>query len=319
MIEAKQLCKDYGPVCALRDASFSIGRNEVVGVLGPNGAGKTTLMKILTGYLHPTAGLAHVDGIDVVDAPLAVQAKIGYLPENAPIYPDLMVQEYLQLIAELREIPLEQRTALISEAVRRTGLEDYLVRPIGELSKGYRQRVGLAQAILHQPSVLVLDEPSSGLDPRQIVGIRTLIKDLARSATVLLSTHILSEVEVTCERVLIINEGKVCADAKIADLRTRSAAVTSVDGQAAEVQRALGQIAGVSSVIQTGRTDGFTTFRIAGGDADLCPTIYDVVKQRGWRLSELRADEQNLETVFRQVVEGQLVEQPAQAANGGQA
>ncbi|MBK6848899.1 MAG: ATP-binding cassette domain-containing protein [Proteobacteria bacterium] len=165
MIEAKSLSKSYEQVPALQEASFSIGAGEVVGLLGPNGAGKSTLMKILTGYLHPSGGSAVVDGIDVLADPLAVQSRIGYLPENAPVYPDMVVQEYLQFVADLRELGADQRGALIGEAVRRTGLESHLVRPIGELSKGYRQRVGLAQAIVHEPPVLILDEPTVGSRP----------------------------------------------------------------------------------------------------------------------------------------------------------
>lgn len=308
MIEAKALSKSYGPVQALKDASFTIQTGEVVGLLGPNGAGKTTLMKVLTGYLHPSGGTALIEGVDVVADPLAVQRTIGYLPENAPLYPDMIVQDYLMMMAELRELPEERRTAMISDAVHRTGLENYLIRPIGELSKGYRQRVGLAQAILHGPRVLILDEASSGLDPTQIVEIRQLIKRLARNATVLLSTHILSEVELSCQRVLIISEGEVRADAKLDDLRAANAALASVDGDVATVRLALEQIAGVSKVAEVSRRNGFTTFRVTGEGDQLCPTIYDVVRQRGWRLAELRPDEQTLESVFRSIVEGAAVE-----------
>ena len=311
MIEAKGISKEYGAVRALKDASFAIGKGEVVGLLGPNGAGKTTLMKILTGYLHPTAGTAKIGDIDVIDDPLAVQATIGYLPENAPVYPDMVVQQYLQLMAELREIPEERRLGLISQTVHRTGLEDYLVRPIGELSKGYRQRVGLAQAMLHAPSVLILDEPSSGLDPTQIAEIRRLIKELAQNATVLLSTHILSEVEVTCERVLIINDGELSADARLEDLQTRGAAVARIEGTAKEIETALNGLQGVTGVKRTGQANGFTSFRVTGGDEKLCPAIFDLVKQRGWRLSELRQDQETLESVFRDIVERKLV------SNGG--
>jgi len=308
MIDAKGLSKDYEAVRALKEATFRIGKGEVVGLLGPNGAGKTTLMKILTGYLHPTAGEAHIDGVAVIDNPLVVQSKIGYLPENAPVYPDMVVQEYLQLMAELREIPDERRPALISAAVRHTGLQDFLVRPIGTLSKGYRQRVGLAQAILHGPRVLILDEPSSGLDPTQIIEIRKLIKELAKDSTVLLSTHILTEVEVTCERVLIINEGSLCADARLEDLQRGHAAVARIEGPADQIRRALGQMPGVEDVsrMATEGSNGNVTFRVAGGESELCPAIFDLVKSNNWRLSELRPDHQTLESVFREIVEGKV-------------
>ena len=304
MIEAEGLSKSYGATRALYNARFSVDDNQVVGLLGPNGAGKTTLMKLLTGYLHPTEGSARIDGIDVVQDPTAVQARIGYLPENAPVYPEMLVQEYLKMMADLREVPAERQTDLISDAVRRTGLQEYLVRPIAQLSKGYRQRVGLAQAILHQPKVLILDEPTSGLDPTQIVEIRRLIKRLAKKATVLLSTHILSEVELTCERVLIITRGELRADAKLAELRASNAAIIAVDGPPNEVNAAVAAISGVTEVQQQGNGDGFTRFRVVGGDADLCPRIFDVVRERSWRLSELRQDTQDLETVFRRIAGG---------------
>jgi len=299
MIKASGLSKDYGATRALKQVSFSVAEHEVVGLLGPNGAGKTTLMKILTGFLQPSAGSATIGGIDVVTDPLRVQAMIGYLPENAPLYPDMLVQEYLVMMAELRELLPEDRPALLSEAVRATGLEKYLVRPIGELSKGYRQRVGLAQAILHRPRVLVLDEPTSGLDPNQIVEIRRLIRALARTSTVLLSTHILTEVELTCERVLIIKDGEVRTDARLDALQAADAAVVVVESSATDVEAALRAIAGVTSVT-AGPQHGpqLREYRVVGG-ADLCLAVHDVVRQRGWRIAELRADRRTLESVFR--------------------
>lgn len=303
MIEARELSKDYGATRALRNVSFKISPSEVVGLLGPNGAGKTTLMKILTGFMHPSTGEAQIDGIDVVENPLEVQQRIGYLPENAPLYPDMLVQDYLTMIARMREIPEDRQVPLISEAVHRTGLEDYLVRPIGQLSKGYRQRVGLAQAILHGPKVLILDEPTSGLDPNQIVEIRKLIKELAEQATVLISTHILSEVEVTCERVMIINEGEMRADAKLEELQVTNAAVLAVEGPAPEVKEALAAVEDVTDVTEDSAKNGFSTYRVTGGGEDLCPKLFDLVKDKGWRLAELRPDHQTLESIFRDIVE----------------
>ena len=312
MIEANGLSKNYGGIKALQSVSFTIGANEVVGLLGPNGAGKTTLMKLLTGFLHPSEGQARIDGLSVLDEPLAVQQRIGYLPENAPVYREMVVQEYLRLMAEMRQIPQSKQDELISDAVRATGLEKYLVRSIGQLSKGYRQRVGLAQAILHRPKVLILDEPTTGLDPSQIVEIRALIKELARDATVLLSTHILPEVELTCERVLIITEGEVRTDAKLDDLRTSSSAIAVIDGTPAEVEQALREIPDVNVVRGFGAklgddptvAAGFTRYRVSGEHDDLCPRIFDVVRKNDWRLAELRPDQQNLETIFRRVAEG---------------
>lgn len=310
MIEAKTLTKNYGTTRALRGVSFAIADNEVVGLLGPNGAGKTTLMKVLTGYLHPSAGRATIDGIDVLERPRSVQARIGYMPENAPLYQDMLVQEYLALIAELRGIAPSKRVGLIGDAVVRTGLRDYLVRPIGQLSKGYRQRVGLAQAILHEPQVLILDEPTSGLDPTQIVEIRKLIAELAQSATVLLSTHILSEVELTCERALIIADGELRADARLEELRAADSAIAAFE-ETIEVQQALAALPGVSAVERIAASElepgalpaGFVSYRVMGEGEQLCPQIHDLAREKGWRLAELRRHQRNLETVFRDVVE----------------
>jgi ABC-2 type transport system ATP-binding protein len=307
MIEVNEITKDYHTTRALKGVSFNIPEHEIVGLLGPNGAGKTTLMKVLTGYLQPSSGTAKIGGIDVVQDPLAVQRIIGYLPENAPLYPDMLVQEYLQMMAELRELPEEQRTPLIADAVRRTGLPDYLVRPIGQLSKGYRQRVGLAQAILHAPRVLILDEPTSGLDPNQIIEIRRLIRKLAKKTTVLLSTHILSEVELSCDRVLIIRDGELKTDARLDELRASGWAVVAVEKPEANTEEVLRGLSGVKEVSRHAEHDGFTVFQVRGeGDASaLCPAIYDLARQRGWRLGELRADHRSLEAVFRSAEGGQ--------------
>ncbi|MEZ4366587.1 MAG: ATP-binding cassette domain-containing protein [Kofleriaceae bacterium] len=212
-IQAKGIAKSYGHIKALAGVSFEVGKGEVIGLLGPNGAGKSTLMKILTGFIEPDEGHAAIHGIDVVAEPLAAQRRIGYLPESAPLYGEMLVQEYLEMMASLRGVEAGDRRARLGEAIRATGLTDRMVQPISTLSKGYRQRVGIAQAIIHRPDVLILDEPTSGLDPTQIAEIRDLIKRLAVDTTVLLSTHILSEVEMTCERVLVIMRGTLRADA----------------------------------------------------------------------------------------------------------
>jgi ABC-2 type transport system ATP-binding protein len=212
LVEARGLIKDYGRTQAVRDVSFTVSRGEVVGFLGPNGAGKSTTMKMLTGYLRPTAGKALVAGINVAEDPVAAQRLLGYLPESAPMYLDMMVIDFLHFIADLRGVTSDIKRGRIRAACERCGLMDVLGKDIGQLSKGYRQRVGLAQALLHDPDLLILDEPTSGLDPNQIVEIRALIKDLGRDKTVLLSTHILPEVQATCDRIIIINEGQVVAD-----------------------------------------------------------------------------------------------------------
>ena len=308
-IEATQLSKSYGSVQALNRVSFGVDKGEVIGLLGPNGAGKTTLMKILTGYLQPDEGTAAMRGIDVVADPLSVQRRIGYLPENAPVYGEMTVQEYLVMMAELRDIALDKRRSMLSDAVYATGLEDYLTRPIGNLSKGYRQRVGIAQAVLHRPELLILDEPTSGLDPTQIAEIRDLIKRLAQTATVMLSTHILSEVEMTCERVLVIMRGRLRADARLAELRAGNAAVIAIEKGATGVREALKAVAGVASVEQEPRDghapppDGFQRWRVTGDDDDLCPALFEALRRKTWKVAELRSDTRTLEAVFRELAQ----------------
>ena len=210
-IKVKNLSKQYGNVQAVKDVSFSVGDSEVLGFLGPNGAGKTTVMKILTGYHFPSGGSALVDGIAVDEYPLEVKKRIGYLPENVPLYGDLTVDEYLKFAAEAHSIPKQKRALVINESLEACALMPYRSRRIETLSKGYRQRTGLAQAILHDPPILILDEPTTGLDPNQIIEIRSLIKELGKRKTVILSTHILQEVEAICTQVLIINDGKIAA------------------------------------------------------------------------------------------------------------
>jgi ABC-2 type transport system ATP-binding protein len=302
MIDVADLSKSYGPIEALRGVTFSIAAGEIVGLLGPNGAGKTTAIKILTGYLQPDRGAAQVDGLDVLTHTREVQARIGYLPENAPLYPELSVQAYLMMMAELRRIPATERVARISEAVRAAGLTDILARPIGQLSKGFRQRVGLAQAILHRPKLLILDEPTIGLDPTQIVEVRGLIRRLAEHSTILFSTHILSEVEALCDRAIILMNGQVRSDARLSELEKTADAVLVLQGKTDGVERALRTLSGVRG-IELGRTpDGFPSYRILGmGDVDLCPTIYNLARKSDWPVRELRRDVRTLESVFGQL------------------
>ncbi|HSJ58591.1 MAG TPA: ATP-binding cassette domain-containing protein [Anaerolineae bacterium] len=304
MIDVQDVNKSYGPVQALNDGSFHVDAGEIIGLLGPNGAGKTTMMKILTGYLQPTSGTALVDGVDVVSHPLQVQERIGYLPENAPLYPELSVQRYLQMIADLRRIPEEEQRALLSSAIRATGLERHLTRPIGHLSKGYRQRVGLAQAILHRPRLLILDEPTIGLDPTQIVEVRHLIRRLAQQSTVLLSTHILSEVEAICDRVIILLNGEVRADARIGELARSADVVLQLAGDAAGAAAALRALDGVGHVEQMPGANGFTAYRVsaAPGAVDLRPAVYRLARDSAWPLVELRRDVRTLEAIFNDLV-----------------
>jgi ABC-2 type transport system ATP-binding protein len=304
MIDVTDLSKSYGQVQALSEVTFHIAAGEIVGLLGPNAAGKTTLMKILTGYLQPDEGTVYVNDLDVLTHTREVQAQIGYLPENAPLYPELSVQAYLQMIADLRQIPEEERLARFSETVYASGLTDYLVRPIGELSKGFRQRVGLAQAILHRPRLLILDEPTIGLDPTQVVEIRRLIRRLAQESTVLFSTHILSEVEALCDRVIILMNGEIRADARLSELAATSDAILVLQRPVVGVDGALSKLGGVSNVEQTPTPEGHPAYRIMGRDtsgADLLPAIYDLARQEDWPLRELRQDVRTLETVFNEL------------------
>ena len=316
-IETKGLSKSYGAVRALRDVSISVRKGEVIGLLGPNGAGKTTLMKILTGYLQPDEGEATVGGIDVVEDPIAVQARIGYLPENAPVYGEMAVQEYLDMMATLRGVSESQKRRLLSWAVYATGLKEYLTRSISKLSKGYRQRVGIAQAIVHQPELLILDEPTSGLDPNQIVEIRDLIRRLSEHSTVMLSTHILSEVEMTCERALIITRGQLREDSKISELQSANAAVVAIEESAVDVRDALSGIPGVDGVERKDSDGKFRRWRVTSSSEDaLCPAIFDVVRDKDWRIGELRSDARTLEAVFRELADRPGDELAARQAEG---
>jgi ABC-2 type transport system ATP-binding protein len=306
-IEVSKLSKSYGRIKALDGVTFTVGQGEVIGLLGPNGAGKTTLMKVLTGYLEPDDGVAKIHGHDIVDATIAAQRRIGYLPESAPLYGEMLVQEYLFMMAGLRGIAPDDRAARVADAVVATGLNDRVVQPIRTLSKGFRQRVGIAQAILHKPDVLILDEPTSGLDPAQIAEIRDLIKRLAEKSTVLLSTHILSEVENTCERVLVIMRGQLRADAQLAELRASNAALVAIESGATGVEAKLKAIEGVTAVEAVGETGDGGAYRrwriIASADTEVCPAVYEALRGTSWKVGELRPDPKTLERVFRDLAE----------------
>ncbi|MCA9537244.1 MAG: ATP-binding cassette domain-containing protein [Myxococcales bacterium] len=303
MIVVQNLEKRYGAIRAVSDVSFKVAKGEIVGLLGQNGAGKTTVMKVMTGFLEPTQGTVTVGGIDVRTDRLGVQRQIGYLPENAPLYPEMLVQEYLLMMAELRGLPPERRARAVADAVVATGLEARLVQPIGTLSKGFRQRVGLAQAILHKPEVLVLDEPTNGLDPVQIVEIRELIRRLARTTTVILSTHILSEIEAVCNRVVILIHGNLAADARLDELLASNVVKLTVDAAAKDVARALSKVEGVDEVRREGERDGKVTWRAicAQGSAP-APAIARVAAENGWTLYALAPEQPNLEQRFRDLM-----------------
>ncbi len=304
MIDVNHLSKAYGPIQALRDVSFHVAEGEIVGLLGPNGAGKTTFLKILTGYLQPDSGSVHIHNVDVLEHTREIQAQIGYLPETAPLYPELSVQAYLTMMAHLRQIPSEERLARLSEAIHAAGLREHLTRPIGELSKGFRQRVGLAQAILHKPKLLILDEPTVGLDPTQIVEIRHLIKRLAQHSTIIFSTHILSEVEALCDRAIILINGKVRADAHLSELAATTDAVLVLEETRPDVMPALRSLTLAHDVAEFKSADGFPAYRIFGtkdAGGNLSPSIYALAHTNAWPVRELRRDARTLETVFNEL------------------
>jgi ABC-2 type transport system ATP-binding protein len=303
MIDLQDLKKNYGEIEALRGISASIEPGEIVGLLGPNGAGKTTAMKILVGYLLPTFGTARIAGIDVTEDPLAVQQLIGYLPENAPVYGDMLVQEYLRFVADMRGLDVDTGRRRTLVAVEQCAIGEVLTRTIGHLSKGYRQRVGLAATILHDPEILVLDEPTAGLDPNQIVEIRELIRRMGQTKTVILSTHILPEVEASCSRAIILIDGMIRADGTLEELtRSRVQVVRVAPDDPAAARRLFEALPGVAGVEHGGGADRFHTYRLhLSGADDVGEAVYEAVRERGWTLRELRRDDKTLEQVFREV------------------
>lgn len=315
LIEAKALVKHYGPVQAVRELSFAVRRGEVVGFLGPNGAGKSTTMKILTGYLRPTSGSAHIAGYDVGQDSLEARRRLGYLPENAPLYDEMLVLDFLRFVCELRGVRGQVQRLRLREVVERCGLGSVLGKDIGALSKGFRQRVGLAQALVHDPDLLILDEPTSGLDPNQIVDIRALIRDLGRDKTVLLSTHILSEVRAVCSRALIIAGGKLVADDTPQALEQnggRSQIAVGLAGRegealrAAEVAEALAKLAGVQRVAagaaapESANAGGNFVLHCEAG-AEVRPALFALAVAQGWCVMELRVQRASLEETFQRL------------------
>ena len=300
MIHVDDVAKAYGSIEALRGISFDVHAGEIVGLLGPNGAGKSTAIKILTGFLHPDRGTVQVDGLDVFKDTRAVQSRVGYLSENTPLYPELSVQSYLKLMADLRGIPKTDQLALMSEAIFAANLKEYLTRPISKLSKGLRQRVGLAQAILHRPRILILDEPTIGLDPTQIVDVRQLIKRLAQDSTILFSSHILSEVEALCDRVIIIINGQVKADARLDDLNETNDIILVLREVSDSTHERLAALNGVQNIEHFESRDGYPAYRLTATE-DLAPIVYDIAREQDWPVREIRRDTVTLETVFNEL------------------
>ncbi len=313
MIEARELTKHYGSVTALKQATFEVRRGEVVGFLGPNGAGKTTTMKILTCFIAPSDGTASVNGADIFEDPIAVRRSIGYLPESTPLYTEMLTLEYLEFMANMRGFKGDAARTRMKRAVDQTSIADVLGKNIGELSKGYRQRVGLAQALLHEPPVLILDEPMSGLDPNQAGEIRELIREIGRERTVILSTHNLPEVTVTCGRVLIISKGVLVADDTPEELSARAgkphfiATVQQGTRSASDIHQVFANIEGVERVHEhsTPAAGELVVELTPEGKEDLRAAIFQAAVGANLLLLGLEQRGENLEDVFRQLTLGE--------------
>ena len=305
MIALEGVTKRYGPITAVDALSCEIDRGQVVGFLGPNGAGKTTTMRVLTGALQPDEGVVRFDGRDIGEDLTGARSRVGYLPETNALYPEMLVSEYLSYAAELRGMTGSRFRDALSDSVDRTGIGPVFTRPISELSKGFRQRVGLTAAILHEPEILVLDEPTEGLDPNQRVEIRKLITRLGEERTVILSTHVLAEVEATCTRLLIIHRGRLVADGGVRELLEEQRAGPSyvVEAEGEDVGPVLADLPGVLSH-ETEPVDGRTRVRlVAGGEEDLRPRIFRTAGEKGWTLWELHRERASLEDLFRRLTE----------------
>jgi ABC-2 type transport system ATP-binding protein len=315
MIEVENLTKRYGPTLAVSDVNFEVQKGEILGFLGPNGAGKTTTMRVITGYFPPSAGRVRVAGYDVVDEPLEAKRRTGYLPEAPPVYPDMTVAEYLAFVGRIKGIPRRELKSRLAEVSERCAITDVQNREIGKLSKGYRQRVGLAQALIHNPEVLVLDEPTAGLDPKQIIETRQLIKGLAGRHTVILSTHILPEAAKTCQRVVVINAGKIVAAGTPDELTRRlqgfETILLTVEGLAEDVKDKLQRVEGVNLVEPRDTSDGRVTYEVhAEKGKDVRAELARAVVESHWKLYELKTSGLSLEDIFLKLTTKDLTEEP---------
>ncbi len=311
LLTLNSVTKSFDGLKAVDQISFSVDRGQVVGFLGPNGAGKSTTMRMITQYIEPEAGEILFDGVPLSAAGREAKKRIGYLAENNPLYGDMLVVEYLKFAAALRELEDKAQRDAIDEAVAATSIESVFYRPINQLSKGFRQRVGLAQAILHRPDLLILDEPTEGLDPNQRVEIRRLISALGRDRTVILSTHVLPEVQQTCSRLLIIHRGRIVADGTVEELVTRAegSVEIQVEASGADVTERLSRLAGVGGMTRRSAWGDRVALTVtASSDEDLRPKIFELAKECGWTLYELHQERGNLEALFRQLTAEQAGE-----------
>lgn len=306
MIHVENLTKYYDRFCAVDQISIDINKGEIVGLLGPNGAGKTTTLKMLTGYFKPTAGAIRVNEYTIDDNPLEIKRMIGYLPETSPFYKDMLVYDYLEYVSKIKGIKPGDRLPRLRYLADLCGLNHIMHKTLGELSKGLNQRVGLAHAMMNDPDILILDEPTQGLDPNQIVEIRNIIKKIGREKTVIFSTHILSEAEATCDRIVIINRGKIVADGRTEDLKQSAGKktviqISLINAQADAVQKTIKAIDGIETVEIVAQTDdGMVTVKAhSSGKADLREKIYKTIKATDWIMVEFLQEAKTLETIFR--------------------
>ncbi|HEX4023177.1 MAG TPA: ATP-binding cassette domain-containing protein [Steroidobacteraceae bacterium] len=300
MIKIDSLTRRYGDFTAVDAVSFQIERGQIVGLLGHNGAGKTTIMRMLTGFLEPTSGSILIDELVMGRDTGAIQRRIGYLPENCPAWPEMTVLEFLEYQALLHDVPAEQRSRAIAQAIRRTALQEKAAQPIQTLSRGYRQRVGVAQAILHSPDIVILDEPTNGLDPTQILQMRSLIHELALSATVIVSTHILQEVQAVCERVLILRAGRKVVDARLDELQRDARLLVTLDQDEAAARPVLQRVGGVSAVNLLGSQAGRYRYALQADEA-ATPAVSRAIHEAGFSLYGLLREQRTLEQVFAEV------------------
>ncbi len=302
MISVNGLVRTYGDFTAVDDVSFQIGQGEIVGLLGHNGAGKTTIMKMLTGFLEPTGGSITIDGLDISQEREAIQRKIGYLPENCPVYPEMTIIDYLNYAAALHEVPEAERLARVREAIAKTELAGKATQLINTLSRGYRQRVGVAQSLLHHPDILILDEPTNGLDPTQVQHMRNLIKEAAEHATVILSTHILQEVQAICDRVIIIRAGKKVMDSRMEELRSAHRLLVTVQAEPGKVDAALKDVAVIQSVEQLSNNDNRQSYALEFRDQaepqQCAPAVASALLEQGCALYALQPEQRTLESIF---------------------
>lgn len=308
MIQIQNLTKDYGQLRALDNVSFTIQKGEIVGFLGPNGAGKTTTLKIMTCFMPPNSGNVYIDDLNIYQSSIEIRKKIGYLPEGCPLYGEMNVVDFLKFVAELRDIDKDIILKRVREMIQTCGLQDVVHKEIGELSKGYRQRVGLAAAMIHNPKILILDEPTTGLDPNQIAEIRELIKRLGREKTVLISTHILREVEATCDRVIIIDKGKIVADGPLQEIQNsfhnQNRVYFEIQADTKMLIDEFESLPNIDSIQLYSKEDGLYKFYVNfSKDIDIRPDLYNFIKSKEWTLFEMRAEQRSLEDIFRQLTE----------------